>query len=320
MKKVRFIYNPASGDNRILYALDDILSIYQHRGYQLEPFRLTFQSDDEALLGDPAEAYHHLLIAGGDGTVNHVVNLLKSSGRDIPVAVLPTGTANDFARLIGMPSDIPTACKRLLGGEIVEFDLGRANDRYFVNVFSSGLFTDVSQKTPTLLKNTFGKLAYYLSGLGELPNFRHMQLRVESDGKALFAGSALMLFVFNGQTAGSLKIAYLSDVRDGLLDVLIVRGENIGEALRTAAGYMRPTSGRYPKDVVHLRCSELTIHSLNGEATDMDGEAGPDFPVRIECVPRGLKVLCPKSESRAKRTTVRSGAKRAVAKKSQESA
>ncbi len=310
MKKVRFIYNPASGDNRILYALDDILSIYQHRGYQLEPFRLTFEADDEAILGDPDEAYHHILIAGGDGTINHVVNLLKASGRDIPIAVLPTGTANDFARLIGMPSDIPTACKRLLGGEIVEFDLGRANGRYFVNVFSSGLFTDVSQKTPTLLKNTFGKLAYYVSGLGELPNFRNMQLRVESAGKTVFAGSALMLFVFNGQTAGSLKIAYLSDIHDGLLDMLIVKGDNIVEGLRTAAGYIRPSSGHYPKDIVHLRSSELTIHSMNGESTDMDGEAGPGFPVRIECEPCGLKVLRPKPEVRKKRILARPGPKR----------
>lgn len=296
MKKVRFIYNPSSGDNRILWALDDVLAIYQHRGYRLEPFRLTFESDDNALLGDPDEAWDHILIAGGDGTVNHVVNALKAAGRDTPIAVLPTGTANDFARLIGMPSDIPTACKQILDGAIVDFDLGRANGRYFVNVFSSGLFTDVSQKTPTLLKNTFGKLAYYVSGLGELPNFRHMQLRVESTGKVVFAGSALMVFVFNGQTAGSLKIAYLSDAADGLLDVLIVRGENIVEAIRTVAEYLLPASGRYPKDVVHLRGSELTIHSLHGETTDMDGQPGPGFPVRIECEPRGLKVLCPKPE------------------------
>ncbi len=192
----------------------------------------------------------------------------------------------------------------------VEFDLGRANGRYFVNVFSSGLFTDVSQKTPTLLKNTFGKLAYYVSGLGELPNFRNMQLRVESAGKTVFAGSALMLFVFNGQTAGSLKIAYLSDIHDGLLDMLIVKGDNIVEGLRTAAGYIRPSSGHYPKDIVHLRSSELTIHSMNGESTDMDGEAGPGFPVRIECEPCGLKVLRPKPEVRKKRILARPGPKR----------
>ena len=60
-------------------------------------------------------------------------------------------------------------------------DLGKANDEYFVNVFSCGLFTDVSQKTPTVLKNTFGKLAYYVGGLGELPNFRKMYVSIETE-------------------------------------------------------------------------------------------------------------------------------------------
>ena len=301
MKRVRFIYNPASGDNRVVYALDNIISIYQHRGYLLEPFRLTFDYDDDLLLEGLDENYHHVLIAGGDGTINHVVNLLKNNGLDIPIAVLPTGTANDFARLIDMPSDIPTACKRLLAGEILELDLGKVNDHYFINVFSSGLFTDVSQKTPTLMKNTFGKLAYYMSGLGELPSFRKMQIRVESEGEEVYNGSALMLFVFNGQTAGNLKIAYLSDVRDGLLDVLIVKAGNIVETIRTVTAYLGRPGDRYPKEMVHLRSSNLTIHSLNGESTDMDGESGPEFPVRIECEHKGLKVLCPKQEPKKRK-------------------
>lgn len=104
------------------------------------PYRLAFTETEETdLLDDIDGSYHHILVAGGDGTVNYVVNLLKRRNLDLPVAVLPTGTANDFANTLGVPSDIEKACRRILGGEIRRVDLGRANDEYFVNVFSCGL-------------------------------------------------------------------------------------------------------------------------------------------------------------------------------------
>lgn len=298
MKKVRFIYNPKSGDNRILDSLDDIIAIYQRKGYTIEPFRLTFDYDDDDIVGSLDATYHHVLIAGGDGTVNHIINILKQREIDIPVAVLPTGTANDFAKLIGVPTDIATACKRILNGEIIPLDLGRVNDRYFVNVFSSGLFTDISQRTPTLLKNTFGKLAYYMSGIGELPSFRKLQIRVENSGNEVYNGSALMFFVFNGKTAGNLKIAYLSDATDGMLDVLIVKADNIVETIRSVTAFLRRPNDHYPKDIVHIRTCDLTVYSVNNETTDMDGETGPSFPLHITCEPGALKVLCPKREVR----------------------
>ncbi|MCD8186370.1 MAG: YegS/Rv2252/BmrU family lipid kinase [Rikenellaceae bacterium] len=296
MKKVKLIYNPKSGDNRILDSLDDIIAIYQRRGYTIIPFRLTFDYDDQEIARDLDQTYDHILLAGGDGTVNHIVNIMKSRGLDIPLAVLPTGTANDFAKLMGVPTDIATACKRILSGEITAVDLGKVNDRYFVNVFSSGLFTDISQRTPTALKNTLGKLVYYMSGIGELPNFRKMHIRVEEQGKEIFQGSALMLFVFNGQTAGNLKIAYLSDETDGLLDLLIVKGDHIVETIRTVTAFLRRPSDHYPKDIVHLRSCRMQIFSDSSETTDMDGEAGPSFPLHITCEPKALRVMRPKRE------------------------
>ena len=295
MKKVKLIYNPHSGDTRIADALDSIIAIHQRKGFSILPFRLTFESEDEEVLEELDDTFHHILIAGGDGTINYVVNMLKNNNIDVPVAVLPTGTANDFARLLHVPPDIPTACKRILAGEIRAIDLGRVNGRYFVNVFSSGLFTDVSQRTPTSMKNTFGKLAYYVSGLGELPNFRKMQIGVKVGGKAVYNGSALMFFVFNGKTAGNLQIADHSDVSDGLLDMLIVRGENIVETIRTAATLVRRPVKNYPKDIICLSANDIRIESLHSEATDMDGQPGPEFPLHITCEHHALRVLCPKN-------------------------
>lgn len=295
MEKVKFLYNPDSGDNRIVYMLNNVISIYQEYGYVIVPHILTFNKKDDEFLSDEPEKYHHVLIAGGDGTINYVVNILKDNDINTPIAVLPTGTANDFAKLLNIPSDIDTACRKILSGEFRDVDLGQANGRYFVNVFSSGLFTDISQKTPTIMKNTFGKLAYYFSSLGELPNFRKIHLRVTADGKEIYDGSSLIFFVFNGKTAGNLRLAYLSDIEDGLLDILIVRAENINGAIKTVFHYMsRNTRRKYPKDIIHVQGKEIEITSQDAETTDIDGQPGPSFPVRMTCHEKSLKILCPK--------------------------
>ena len=302
MQKVRFAYNPKAGETVITDWLDNIIDIYQRGGYSIMPYRLAFTETEETdLLDDIDGSYHHILVAGGDGTVNYVVNLLKRRNLDLPVAVLPTGTANDFANTLGVPSDIEKACRRILGGEIRRVDLGRANDEYFVNVFSCGLFTDVSQKTPTILKNTFGKLAYYFGGLGELPNFRKMHISIESDG-GNYEGPSLIFFVFNGRTAGQMRFAYLSEIDDGLLDVIVVKGDGpIGTLralfhfIRQNAGLRRLDPGDYPDGVLHFKSRDFVVDSpmRRNEVTDIDGQPGPRFPVHITCEAGALRVIRP---------------------------
>lgn len=302
-KKVQFIYNPSSGETKVADYLDDIIAIYQERGYSLIPYRLKFDRDPEEILAGLNRSYHHILIAGGDGTVNYVVNLLKERGLDIPVAVLPAGTANDFAAMLGLSTNILKACKSLLDGEIKRVDLGCVNGRYFVNVFSCGLFTDISQKTPTILKNTLGRLAYYLGGIGELTHLRRIKLQLDGDGGS-FKGDCIIFFAFNGRTAGKLKLAYLSEIDDGLLDVLIIKGENPIETMQTLMHYLSPGAvsrrKNYPPGIVHLRCSRLTATCTNCGSTDIDGQEGPEFPIEITCEQGALRILMPKARTRKK--------------------
>lgn len=297
MKKVKLVYNPSSGDNRIVNSLNDIITVYQKYDFHVVPHILKFNPADDEFLSYTDDNYHHIIAAGGDGTINYIVNILKSNDIDIPIAVLPTGTANDFANLIGVPTDIIEACEKNIKGSVRELDLGKVNDKYFVNVFSCGLFTDVSQKTPTIMKNTFGKLAYYFSSIGELPNFKKLHLNITANGKQVYSDSALIFFVFNGKTAGNLKIAYLSDIQDGLLDILLFKGDNIKETIRTVFHYITHNSHkRYPKDIIHVKSDDITITSAGNETTDIDGQTGPHFPLKITCEQGAIKVICPGGE------------------------
>ena len=180
-------------------------------------------------------------------------------------------------------------------------DLGRANDEYFVNVFSCGLFTDVSQKTPTILKNTFGKLAYYFGGLGELPNFRKMHISIES-AHGNYEGSSLIFFVFNGRTAGQMRFAYLPEPDDGLLDVIVIKGDSPIETIRTIFHFIKRNNGSYPPGVVYFKSDDVTLYSYSEESTDIDGQPGPRFPVHITCEAGALRVICPVADRRKKRS------------------
>lgn len=291
MKKVKFIYNPFSGEAVITKNLDTIIGKYQAKGYTIVPFRIsTEQSLEDAFL-DIDSSYHHILGAGGDGTINQIINIMKKKNLDIPLAILPVGTANDFAKYIGMPSDIGSACDKILAGKIQEIDLGKANDKYFINVFSFGLFTDVSHKTPTHLKNTIGKLAYYLNGIKELPSFKKLDIKVTSD-EFFYEGNALIFFTFNGRTAGNINISYKSEINDGLLDVIIVKGENIRSTLSSLLAFLKLEHLEKPKDIIHFTTSDFTVeYSDSSLESDIDGEVGPTSPIHISCIENGLKMI-----------------------------
>lgn len=293
LKNVIFLYNPVSGDASAVEFLDKVTMHYQRAGYALTLFRITREKGLSKLaeLIDSIQP-EHLLAAGGDGTINRLVNYLKRRDKMVPIAILPMGTANDFARLIGMPDRLGDACKAILNGRLEHLDLGRVNDRYFVNIFSSGIFTDISQKTPTIWKNSFGKLAYYVSGLSELHSFKKMNISVKSQ-ECSYRGTCLLLLVFNGRTAGNIKMAGHSEVNDGLLDVLIIKGDHLVESIKMALHVLvKRESGEYSNDIIYFQTQKLAIES-DSPTTDIDGEEGPVFPLEIECLKGELPIIVP---------------------------
>lgn len=290
MKRVKFIYNPYSGDNAIINRMDDVIKVHQRAGYNVEPFRIDKESDIKDAFEGMDESYKYILIAGGDGTIDSVINKMKQNNIDLPVAFLPVGTANDFAKYIGMPSDVEKACNQIIDSKVKRFDLGRINNKYFVNVASTGLFTDISQKTDSSLKNTMGKLAYYVKALEEVTNLKRINVKIESP-VVNFEGKIYTLLVFNGQTAGNIKFADLSEADDGLLDVVVIKKELITSVLNNLMIKMKKGQLADMDGVLYFKCKELRVECEDDVVTDIDGEKGPDFPLEISCERRAIKIM-----------------------------
>ncbi|AYF53539.1 YegS/Rv2252/BmrU family lipid kinase [Clostridium botulinum C] len=290
MNKVKFIYNPYSGENAIIAEIDNVIMIHQKYGYIVEPFRISKESNLKDALKNIDDSFKYILVAGGDGTVDSLVNCMKSLKIDLPIGILPVGTANDFAKAIGISRNIKKACEQILNSEPIPLDLGKINDKYFINVASTGLFTDVSQKTDVNLKNTIGKLAYYVKGIEQIPSFRKLKIKVTSDHME-FDDNMYLMLVFNGKTAGNFHLAYKADLTDGLLDVIIVKAGMIKDIIGLFIKILKGEHLEGIRGITYFKTDKLTIECYEDIVTDIDGERGPDFPVTIRCIKGGIKVL-----------------------------
>lgn len=289
MKTAVFLYNPESGKSKIARNVGCISTIFQAYGYDVTPQRIDFAANPF----DGNETIDLMVVAGGDGTVNYAVNAMKRKGLDIPIGVIPAGTANDFAGAVGMSREPLEAARQIASGSVERVDCGRVNDLYFVNIFSFGIFTTTSQRTPDERKHKIGKLAYIIEGVKEFRTMHAVPLEIEADGER-FDLRSLMVLIFNGETAGGFHLARRSSIKDGLFDCILLEKKNF---FRSTLAMCRYLAGGSPKIVRHLRARRIDIRSSVNEPTDVDGQKGAEFPLHIECLAGGLRVMCAKQAS-----------------------
>ena len=284
MKSAVFLYNTQSGKCKIGHCTASICTVFRAYGYEIVPQPIDFEANPF----DGNEQIDLMVVAGGDGTVNYVVNAMKRKGLDIPVGVVPAGTANDFAGALGMSCEPLEAARQIASGSIDRVDVGCVNGLWFVNIFSFGIFTTTSQRTPDERKHKIGKLAYIIEGVKEFRSMHAVPLEVEADGER-FDLRSLMVLVFNGETAGGFHLARRSSIKDGLFDCILLEKKNF---FRSTLAMCRYLAGGSPKIVRHLRARRIDIRSTVNEPTDVDGQKGAEFPLHIECLAGGLQVMC----------------------------
>ncbi len=292
MKKVKLVYNPNSGEKSIVNKLDLIIDTYQKHGYILVPYRLDKQNHIEDIFNDINEDYNHILISGGDGTIDIILNIIKQLDITIPIGILPTGTANDFANALGLPFDTKKAIENIINSTPKKIDIGKVNEKYFINVASAGMFTDVSQKINPDFKNSMGKVSYYIKGIEEALHLRKFNIRVISE-EVEYCGDMYLMLVFNGKTAGNLNLAYKSELDDGYLDVIIFKATPLPKSLPILISTLKGEhlDHNFEDDLLYFKTKQLLIECNDDLITDIDGEKGPDFPLNIECIKDGIEIL-----------------------------
>ena len=287
-KKLLLLYNVKAGRGRIRRKMDALEQIFSESGYMPIPKMLRFGQNPFEGVNEQIDL---VVICGGDGTINYVVNAMRAMNLDYPLGIIPAGTANDFAGAIGASSRTLKAAHQIVNGVEQRIDCGRVNGMYFVNIFSFGMFTTTSQHTPEKIKRHIGKAAYLIEGSKELHNREFIPLHVVHDNGE-FEVDSMITLVFNGETAGKFPLARNASIRDGLLDCMIMRKCGTFEGAWAAAKLI--VLGRENEDIIHIRSSKLQITSPLSPLTDMDGQPSAEFPLEIECLPGNLRIIVPK--------------------------
>ncbi len=292
MKKVKFVYNPNSGERKIGSEIDKIIKTYQRHDYMVVPFRLSKERPISDAFFDIQSNYDHVLISGGDGTVDLILNTMKALDINIPIGILPSGTANDFAKAVNLPFDPVECIERIVDSKPKKIDIGKINDKYFINVASAGMFTDVSQKINPEFKNSIGKVSYYLKGIEEALYMRQFNIKVTSK-EVNYNGDMYLMLIFNGKTAGNINLAYKAKVDDGLLDVIILKKILLPNMLPLLISILKGEhlEGYNKEEILYFKTNKLKIECRDNLITDIDGEKGPDFPLEIECIKEGIQLL-----------------------------
>lgn len=288
--KVLLFYNPNAGSGLFKSNLDLIIEKFQKKKMYVVPVRADKKGIlQEVMSSINPEEYKKVIAAGGDGTINLVVNTMMQYKIDLPIAIFPSGTANDFAYYFDIPHDIEGMLKIALEEHYTYADIGRVNDKYFINVAAMGFLVDVSQKTDPNIKNTLGIISYYLKGFTEIPNLRPIPVKITSE-EYTSQDMIYFMLVMNGRSAGGFKrIAPLAEVNDGLLDVMLFKEMSM---LELAPLLFNVMTGQHHenKNVVFFQTKKLYIESDHEVGTDIDGEKGADFPLDIEVLPRKFRI------------------------------
>lgn len=296
MKKLSLIYNPNSGDKTFKYELHNCLKILNSAGYEVNLFCTVHYGDIEKHIRNiKDEHWDAICISGGDGTINILVNALMKYGMsDVPIGLFPSGTANDFASFMKIPAVAEECCKIVTGGKTMAVDLGRANDKYFINVCAGGLFSNVSTEINKHFKDAFGKLGYYVKGLEQLNGFKPIPMRITGSNGTIEDNINLFLVLNSSGTGGIGKLVPQASVNDGMFDFLGFRNDLVKETPKLLLSFIK---GEYldDKGVIYFRDNDIKIENLDPNnrfsVTDCDGEVGPEMPVEIKNIPGAIKIF-----------------------------
>ncbi|REJ72348.1 MAG: lipid kinase YegS [Planctomycetota bacterium] len=275
----------------------DAVRRLRSEGHAVE-VRVTWEDGDAHRLAlEAVQAGAETVVAGGgDGTINEVCNALLETDRanDVVFGVLPLGTANDFATAAGIPTDDPYAALRI----VVErpptrIDVGRVNDRHFVNVVSGGYGAEVTTATDPSLKRVLGGFAYFLTGLTNMDASGPRHLRLQGPGLE-WEGDLLAFAVCNGRLAGGgFHVGPHAILNDGLLDLMILPDLPFSEWPHILHEFRTGETGEPPEEVIYRQLPELTIEAPDSLQINLDG--GPIFGTRFEfsVAPQQLQMTLP---------------------------
>ncbi len=296
IKKTRLIYNPSSGREGIRRQLPYILEILEDAGYETSCYATKGTGDATRAAEEAARrGFDVVIAAGGDGTIYEVVNGIAGKSRRPALGIIPSGTTNDFARALGIPKSVSLSAQIIANGRNKPIDIGRINQRYFINIAGGGSLTELTYEVPSKLKTVIGQLAYYVKGMEKLPFIHPTHVRIETRDKVVIDDEIMMFLIANSHSVGGFeRLAPHADLSDGKFDCLVVKKMSLPEFIRLSTHAVK---GEHLKDpnILYFQTDYLKATS-NGKTKiqlNLDGELGGQLPCECHALHNHLQVFVP---------------------------
>lgn len=300
-----FIINPSSGkqvnQGKAIQALTELLrdgiidegTVFYTRGKDDAKNRVIEASKED---------FDFVVAVGGDGTVNEVVAGLYVSGSKIPMAIMPSGTTNDFATSVGISPTVIGLYYLIKDFIVVPTDIGRFNDaEYFLNVAAGGILSEVAHNVSIESKTLLGKTAYITKGMKVIAEkgFKTTPLIFEIDGVREEHDVYFFIIANSKSVGGFSEICTDAKINDGYMDLCIIKNLDMINAVPVFTSILSGTH-KNNKNVEYRQARDIKIFSLNEDAVfhlDCDGEYAGQLPLHVEVLREGINLLVP-SESR----------------------
>ncbi len=287
--RICVILNPIAGAVRNIDTVRERFGVLKP-----ERFHVTKRPGDAEKFATEASNFDLIVSAGGDGTLNEVVNGIAQGGCNAALAVFPLGTGNDFARTLGVPEGVDAVMEQIVQGRTRAIDLVRVTSdqvRYFVNVSSGGFSGVVGEKLTPEMKRTWGPLAYLRGAAAAFAELRGYTTTITLDDAEALEVDLYNVVVANGRyVAGGIPIAPEGDVADGLLDVVLIPERGPTELAILAAQIL---IGKHlgSDAIMFRRAKKIVINSRPGMWFNVDGELIGNEPATFELLPGALRCV-----------------------------
>jgi len=290
--KTLVIVNPRAGKRVFLNLyLPQVLRILKRKGIACDVQYTRYEGHAARIVARRRAGVDFITVFGGDGTVREVVKGLGAE--PLPVGIIPFGTVNVLALDLGIAFNPIQATVALTEGKVRRIDVGYLNGEPFLLMVSTGLDAMTVHNVDLRTKRVIGRIAYLLAALGALASYRARRVWIEIPAQGVRDRGYLAIVANSRFYAGPYRIADVTRIDDGLLDVVLFKKRTIGATLRLLAGILFNRT-RYLRDVAHYQCAAVELTSRRRQKMQMDGDKAPTTPARVWVKKRYLSVLVPK--------------------------
>lgn len=286
---MKLIVNPNSKPLKITLFLQKICKKFEQAGFEVDVYKTKGGGDatDVARESKKSGDYDIIVAAGGDGTINEVLNGIMPD--PIEMGILPLGTSNVLCRALKLPLNPLKAADAIISGKSLNIDIGLANSRYFSTMVSCGFDAYTIEQTSLRVKKITGKYAYVIAGIKSIYHFKPQPISLIADNKPMNS-DAMLICISNAHLyAGNYQLSPDAKIDDGLFDVFIYTGKDIYRFIYFLSRLFFRFHLNYP-DTKRFRVKNLELKTPGRVLYQGDGDLFGRLPLKVTIMPAALKI------------------------------